>query len=88
MTLLKMMKSAEDPFGIVAPSFFTKSSLMPEGNERMARRRQLQLVDEVEETGCGSEHEPVENDGAALRPILPLPVLNGHANGSGHAASN
>lgn len=64
----------------------TKSALMPEGNERMARRRKLQLVDEAESQGCGSE--PVGNDGAALRPILPLPLLNGHANGNGHAAAH
>ena len=63
-----------------------KSSLVPEGNERMARRRKLQLVDEPDAGGCGG-------DGASLQPILPLPTVaahatgNGYHNGNGHAAS-
>jgi lysine 2,3-aminomutase len=52
------------------------SQLMPEGNERMARRRKLDVVEPGYDMGCGGETE---------RPpgILPLPVMNGH-----HAASN
>ena len=55
-----------------------RTALMPEGNDRMSRRRQLTVVDPGYEAGC--------SDGAALRPILPLPVMNGHTNG--HAAKN
>jgi lysine 2,3-aminomutase len=57
-----------------------KTALIPEGNERMARRRQLNVLD-----SCGEHEEPV-GDGAALRPIIPLPVKNGHT--SGNAAKN
>jgi lysine 2,3-aminomutase len=61
-----------------------KTALVPEGNERMARRRKLQVLDPGYEAGCG---EPdAGTDGGALRPILPLPMINGH--GNGHAASN
>ncbi|HEX4610840.1 MAG TPA: hypothetical protein VH092_21805, partial [Urbifossiella sp.] len=57
-----------------------KSQLVPEGNERMARRRKLDVLDPGYEVGCGG--------GAAEGPpgILPLPVMSGH--GTGHAASN
>jgi lysine 2,3-aminomutase len=62
----------------------SKSALIPEGTERMARRRKLQLVDEpAEKAGCGGE--PASTDGAALRPIIPLPMLN---HGNGHAAAH
>jgi lysine 2,3-aminomutase len=62
----------------------SKSALIPEGTERMARRRKLQLVDEpAEQTGCGNDG-PANTDGAAPRPIIPLPMLNGH----GHAAAH
>jgi lysine 2,3-aminomutase len=72
-----------------------KTVLIPENNERMARRKPRVVRD-----GCGagsdaSEAGPDGNtDGGALRPIIPLPMLNnngnGHANGNGHgqAASN
>ena len=40
------------------------------------------------EAGCGDHPEGCGTDGGSLRPILPLPALNGHANGNGHAASN
>ncbi len=58
-----------------------KTALMPEGNERMARRRKLQVVDagyEVE--SCGDS--PAEHDEQSGRPILPLPMMptnNQHA---------
>jgi lysine 2,3-aminomutase len=62
-----------------------RTALVPEGNERMARRRKLQVLDPGYEAGCG---EPdAGTDGGSLRPILPLPLLNGHT-GTGHAASN
>jgi lysine 2,3-aminomutase len=61
----------------------SKSALIPEGTERMARRRKLQLVDEPgEQAGCGGE--PGHTGGAALRPIIPLPMLN-HGNGQAAA---
>ncbi|MEO2089551.1 MAG: lysine 2,3-aminomutase, partial [Gemmataceae bacterium] len=57
----------------------TKTSLMPEGNERMARRRKLQLIDDAP-TGCGDTPEPRESRRGSA--ILPLPLLNGQ-----HAAN-
>ena len=60
-----------------------KTALVPEGNERMARRRKLQVLDPGYEVGCGDH---AAEDGGSLRPILPLPMVNGHTNG--HAASN
>ena len=62
-----------------------KTSLMPEGNDRMARRRKIVLA----ETGCGSEAE--ENDDVVTpRRIIPLPMQTSHANGNGngHAAAH
>jgi lysine 2,3-aminomutase len=62
----------------------SKSALIPEGTERMARRRKLQLVDEAsEQGGCGAE--PTNSDEATLRPIIPLPMLNAN---NGHAAAH
>jgi lysine 2,3-aminomutase len=61
-----------------------QTALVPEGNERMARRRKLQVLDPGYEAGCAEPE--VGTDGDALRPILPLPLINGH--GNGHAASN
>lgn len=70
-----------------------KTVLIPEGNERMARRQPR-----VVRNGCDSDAGETESDGntdgAALRPIIPLPLLNGngnghgHNNGNGHAASS
>jgi lysine 2,3-aminomutase len=67
-----------------------KTVLIPEGNERMARRKPRVVRD-----GCGGEGEGTgdaaadgNTDGGALRPIIPLPMLNGNGNGSGSAASN
>jgi lysine 2,3-aminomutase len=54
-----------------------KTSLMPEGNERMARRRKLHLV---EGGGCGGSDDTAEV--TARSPILPLPMMNGQ-----HAAN-
>jgi lysine 2,3-aminomutase len=62
-----------------------KSALVPEGNERMARRRKLQVLDPGYEVGCGGPDEPGA-DGPAPRPIIPLPVMG--PNGPGHAAKN
>ena len=62
----------------------SKSALIPEGTERRARRRKLQLVDEAsEQGGCGAK--PANSDGATLRPIIPLPMLNAN---NGHAAAH
>ncbi|MBY0458232.1 MAG: KamA family radical SAM protein [Gemmataceae bacterium] len=61
-----------------------KSALVPADNERMARRKPRVV------RGCGSadgaDDEPGETntDGGALRPIIPLPLLNA----SGNIASN
>ncbi len=63
-----------------------KSALIPEGTERMARRRKLQLVGEPAEPPGGEDRDQAVSDGAALRPIIPLPILNGH--GNGHAAAH
>jgi len=65
-----------------------KTALIPEGNERMARRKPQVAAD-----GCGGEagtDAETGTDGDHLRPILPLPMFNGHGsgNGGGHAASN
>ena len=51
-----------------------KTALVPEGNERMARRRKLQVVDSgYEVESCGdSAGEREEKPG---RPILPLPMM-------------
>ena len=58
---------------------------MPEGNDRMARRRKIVLA----ESGCGSESEVNTEDGnhevVKLRGIIPLPM---HAKGNGHAAAH
>jgi lysine 2,3-aminomutase len=51
-----------------------KSALMPEGNERMARRRQLNVIDPGYDTTCG-DHGGCDTH----RPILPLPVKGAHA---------
>jgi lysine 2,3-aminomutase len=58
-----------------------KTQLVPEGNERMARRRKLQVLDPGYDVACGG---PTGDDGARLRPILPLPAVNGN----GHHAAN
>jgi lysine 2,3-aminomutase len=63
-----------------------KTVLIPEGNERMARRKPRVVAD-----GCGGEsanETEVGTDGENLRPIIPLPLFNGHGNGTGNAASN
>ena len=51
-----------------------KTLLMPEGNERMARRRKLHQVEES--TGCDSG-PPTETATAGRLPLLTLPSLNG-----------
>jgi lysine 2,3-aminomutase len=63
-----------------------KTQLVPEGNERMARRRQLTVVEPSYELadGCGGR-APAGTDGESLRPILPLPVKAGNGR---HAATN
>lgn len=61
-----------------------KTALIPQDNERMARRKPR-----VAPGGCDSEGDAEANtDGGSLRPIIPLPMLNanGHANGGGNAA--
>jgi lysine 2,3-aminomutase len=53
-----------------------KPALIPEGNERMARRRKLTLVEDAP-TGCGSEAPSCDSDtpSDATGTILHLPVL-------------
>jgi lysine 2,3-aminomutase len=58
-----------------------KTQLVPEGNERMARRRKLQVLDPGYDVACGC---PTGDDGASLRPILSHPAVNGN----GHHAAN
>ncbi len=64
-----------------------KTALIPENNERMARRKPR-----VVREGCGGEGadgEPAEgNASGALRPIIPLPMLSNNGNGNGHTAQN
>jgi lysine 2,3-aminomutase len=49
-----------------------KTVLIPEGNERMARRKPRLVKD-----GCGGDGESEAGaDGDTLRPILPLPMLS------------
>lgn len=55
-----------------------KTALVPEGNERMARRRKLSVLDPGYEAGGGCGEAPA----APNRRILPLPQLNGN-----HAAN-
>jgi lysine 2,3-aminomutase len=50
-----------------------KTQLVPEGNERMARRRKLDVLDPGYEVGCGGE--PGVPSG-----ILPLPTVNASSN--------
>jgi lysine 2,3-aminomutase len=54
-----------------------QTKLVPEGNERMARRRKLDVIDPGYEVGCGE----AGHDGAALRPTIPLPTLAAKGNG-------
>jgi len=69
-----------------------KSSLMPEGNDRMARRKKLQVVEAIEEpTSCGDAMpEAAGHDGASLRTTLPMLSLNGngYTNGSTNGNGN
>jgi lysine 2,3-aminomutase len=59
-----------------------KTALIPEGNERMARRKPRVAPD-----NCGCDTE-ARSDGERSRPILPLPLLNSGTGGNGHSASN
>jgi lysine 2,3-aminomutase len=57
-----------------------KTALIPQDNERMARRKR------VVRDSCSGGHE-AGTDGDSLRPIIPLPMLNGsngNGNGNGH----
>jgi lysine 2,3-aminomutase len=57
-----------------------QTKLVPEGNERMARRKRLDVIDPGYEAGCGE----LGHDGESLRPTIPLPTLA--AKGNGYAA--
>lgn len=66
-----------------------QTMLVPQDNERMARRRSRAVHD-----GCGSQDGPSAGDDGDLRLILPLPLLTGGggpgsapAGGSGHVAN-
>lgn len=66
----------------------TRTALVPEGNDRMARRRKIQLQ---QIDAAAAEATPLTEagcDGAALRPILPLPILASNGNGVGYANGN
>lgn len=59
-----------------------RTNLTPEGNERMARRRKLTVVDPGYEVGCDGATDTPVHEG---RPIIPLPT---YTNGNGvHAAA-
>jgi lysine 2,3-aminomutase len=58
-----------------------KSALIPEGNERMARRKPR-----VAPTSCGGDGQ-VPAEGDASRGIIPLPMLSGLSNGDDAASS-
>lgn len=64
-----------------------RTQLVPEGTERMARRRRISLMTDpsYEAAGCG---DAVGDDGANLRPILPLPTVNGHHHANGPQVAN
>jgi lysine 2,3-aminomutase len=59
-----------------------KTALVPQDNERMARRKPRV----VHGDSCGGGGAEPNTDGGALRPIIPLPLLNSNGNGNGHAA--
>ncbi len=69
-----------------------KTVLIPHDNERMARRKPRVVRDSgpavAERTTGGPQH----TEGASLRPIIPLPLINcsnnGHSSNNGHAASH
>jgi lysine 2,3-aminomutase len=82
---------AEDKLGTINPTANRgvsgllqgdKTALIPEGNERMARRKPR-----IAPTTCGGHTEP-QSSCETTRPTLSLPLLNGSSNGNGHAASN
>jgi lysine 2,3-aminomutase len=52
-----------------------RTQLVPEGSERMARRRKLQVLDPGYEVGCG---QPVESTEATRRPFPAVPARNGN----------
>ena len=60
-----------------------KTALIPQDNERMARRKPRVVRD-----GCGGDGDAPDanTDGGALRPIIPLPMLNGNGHSNGNAA--
>lgn len=66
-----------------------KTVMIPVDNERMARRKPHVLHD-----GCSADTPDTEaeaggnTDGGALRPIIPLPVLNAAGNGNGHSSGS
>lgn len=73
---------AEDKPGTIRPTITrgvsslvqgTRSAIIPEGNERHARRKKI--------ASCGDEQPPENNDGAALRPKIALPVYANGTNG-------
>lgn len=58
----------------------SKTMLVPEGNDRMARRRRIQLAAQAEAAGCGGAPSG-GTDGVSLGGVVPLPVLSGQGNG-------
>jgi lysine 2,3-aminomutase len=83
---------AEDKPGTIAPTANKgvsgllqgdRSSLVPEGNERMARRR---MRVKPSPSLCEDFRDEAPTEGGP-RPVIPLPILSG-ANGNGQAASN
>ncbi len=60
-----------------------KPALVPEGNERMARRRKLNLMSEAS-SGCGSAPADADTEASNERtPILPLPLHPGKQTAQG-----
>ena len=62
----------------IQPEKGDKTALIPDGLERMARRK-LNVLDPGYETGCGEPAQPCGSDNGVTRTTHSLPTLNGHS---------